>query len=260
MAGQRDDARRDQQTGSSDSGTSAGSASPAADVNSIVARSGGDPNALASFVKAHPAARDAVMTVLQQTLGNAAVRGVISMLTAPSAGPAAPAAAPREHAAPAQQPAPQPTMTPAPTTPASATQPLHRLGPDVPVTATTDAEETPAARTATWEQIQAAATSDEGKVALDIKWIDDLPAHMRNEIDTDFYSDAKAQQYTTAATGPDLKALDAKLATDLKSLHDEVAKRLAGSDDKHKIAAVSQKDIEHDADYGTRHDELVKDY
>ena len=167
--------------------------------------------------------------------------------------------APQGQGTTPQQPAPQVAAGAVATSPTVPEAP-HRLGPDVPVTATTLPEETSSARNATLEQIHEASDSDKGKEALDIKWIDDLPAHMRNEIDTDFYSDEVSHKVVAQGTRTGLQTFDKDQAKDEKALHDEIAKKLAGSDDKKKIAAVSKKDIEKDPDYVTKHAKLVSDY
>ncbi len=52
------------------------------DARAMVARSGGDPHALATLVQTHPTAKHAIMTTLQQTLGNSLVRAVVQLLAA----------------------------------------------------------------------------------------------------------------------------------------------------------------------------------
>ena len=54
------------------------------DVHALVARSGGDPQAIASLLRAHPGARHAIVTVLQQTFGNTFVRTVTELLSSPT--------------------------------------------------------------------------------------------------------------------------------------------------------------------------------
>ncbi len=54
------------------------------DVHSLVARSGGDPEALASLLRAHPGAQHAIVSMLHQTFGNAFVRTVTEMAMRPT--------------------------------------------------------------------------------------------------------------------------------------------------------------------------------
>lgn len=178
--------------------------------------------------------------------------GAVTAPTPPTTEPAT--AKPTPDATPpiAAPPAPVPT-TPGPATPGPATVPtattplVHHQ--ELATTAVTGPEETIAARSATMEQITAASTSDQGKDALDIKWIDELPAHMRNEIDTNFYSDAAAEAWVAGASAKGVKQIDVeqnKLEAQLKKDTAERLQKLNGKSPKAaEIAADDTYTAEH---------------
>ena len=68
-----------------------------ANANAMITPTGGDPNALAMIIQAHPAAKHAILMALQQTLGNTVVRSVVELLASPTASPTATPASAAVH-------------------------------------------------------------------------------------------------------------------------------------------------------------------
>lgn len=175
---------------------------------------------------------------------------------APGGSPAGGAAKPADSTgAVTTTTAPPPTTEPAtakPTpaaTPPIAASPLHHQ--ELATTAVTVPEETIAARSATMEQITAASTSDQGKDALDIKWIDELPAHMRNEIDTNFYSDAAAEEWVAGASAKGVTQIDAEQNKLEQQLKKDTAERLKHLNGKAPKAADIAADDTYKAEHAT---------
>lgn len=151
--------------------------------------------------------------------------------------PSAPASAPTKA-----QAAPATAKPPKPAKPAPPAKP-------VPVPSTDEPSQH-----ATWPDVTA-ATSQAGKDALDIAWIDALPAHLRDSIDHDFsteYRDAQVQRATKRFD----KEAQRQLKNDKAALRKRVAERLSPQAPK----KVSSQQIEADPDYQAQWQALQDDY
>lgn len=105
------------------------------------------------------------------------------------------------------------------------------------------------ARNATWDQVEAAASGDAGKEALDIKWLDegDTPEAVRFTVDHEFSDEGNRERKANSKQhDKDIIALDAKLKTDLTKLKTDTkrARRAA-----HQPAG--DRDLEADTTYTT---------
>jgi len=105
----------------------------------------------------------------------------------------------------------------------------------------------PAARRATWEQVDAAATGHDGKVALDIDWLDggDVPESVRYTIDREFSDyDAGNNRARAAKTDAGVKKVETDFATAKDALRKQVTDRL-----KANAMPAKAKDVDVDPDY-----------
>ena len=95
-----------------------------------------------------------------------------------------------------------------------------------------NAENAPPSRTATWTQVSSVADDDvakqdSAKQQLDIAWIDKLPDHLRNTIDTNFADDAAAAKVARETKNdPGLRTLDKEINEQEAALKNSVVQRL----------------------------------
>jgi len=85
----------------------------------------------------------------------------------------------------------------------------------------------PPSRTATWPQVSQAADQDRAKQDLDIAWIDQLPEHLRNSIDTEFADDTASAKLSKETRYDDgLKKVDKDIDAKEAALKAAVKERL----------------------------------
>lgn len=92
--------------------------------------------------------------------------------------------------------------------------------------ATTSAPPDPPSRTATWQQIADAADDPNAQAELDIAWIESLPAHIQESIDTAF-ADSKAAAKAARSAAPGLTKIEAEIRAAQKQLIRDTKLRLA---------------------------------
>lgn len=199
-------------------------------------------------------------------------RTLTQQLEAPASGSSAgielPAASPIQR-----QPTGSPPAT-APSAPAVASTP-----PAVPSTpgtarASTPASEAyhaptsahdpnaPASRNADWEDIDTAATDLQAQQALDIAWIDALPAHLQNSIDEGFADTAAEASAAHAIKADDqLAKIGAEIDKMEKDLQATTIARLAQSDPsiKHKHGKLLEDALMADPAYAATKAQLESD-
>jgi Domain of unknown function (DUF4157) len=89
----------------------------------------------------------------------------------------------------------------------------------------------PPSRNATWEQILEAAYSKQAQERLDIAWIEDLPAPLKESIDGAFADSAAQAAYENARKkDPDLKEIDRQYELDRQAARAKARERLAAAD------------------------------
>lgn len=174
-----------------------------------------------------------------------------------------------QRQATATPPTPQPpSASPASgapaSTPGTGTPPPPSNSPAEAYHASTSAHDpnAPASRNAGWGSIQAAATEKPAQQALDIEWIDALPAHLKDTIDEAFAdSAAKATAARAATADPELKKIDREIGKEEKDLRAAAIERLAASDPsiKHKHGETLDKALAKDPEYATAKKDLEDD-
>lgn len=149
-----------------------------------------------------------------------------------SGGGGAQASVQRQTAPPGTTSAAGPTATPAP-----------------PANAAPDAA--PPSRQASWPQVSAAADQQKAKAELDIEWIDQLPAYLRNTIDVAFADNRAAEAVARKAkTDATIKQADVAYATAKAALRKATANRL-------QVKATSPK-VDQDPDYVAQERKLAE--